>query len=109
MQELYVVYFESANYCGYGEQCLVWATDEDDARDKAFEYADEHYYEQDLYQYKEEHGNDDDEDDEEYLDGVVWASIVNVFPLASDEAADIRGYLLDDTQKQFYPIVNTKE
>jgi hypothetical protein len=97
MQELYVVYFESANYCGYGEHCLVWATDEDDARDKASDWADEFYREQDLYQYKE------------YLNGVVWASIMNVFPLASEEGEGIRGYLLDDEQKHFYQVINEKD
>jgi hypothetical protein len=107
MQELYVVYFESANYCGYGEHCLVWATDEDDARDKASDWADEFYREQDLYQYKEEYGNDDE--DEEYLNGVVWASIMNVFPLASEEGEGIRGYLLDDEQKHFYQVINEKD
>lgn len=96
-KELYVVYFESANYCGYGEHCLVWAVNEDDARDAASDYADNFYYEQDCAQYEEENDGDSD--------GVSWASIMEVYPLASDKAEDIRGYLLT-AQKQFYPIVN---
>lgn len=100
-KELWVVYFESANYCGYGEHCLVWAWEEDEARDAASVWADEFYYEQDSAQWEEENPDESDED-------VVWASITEAYPLASEEAEDIRGYLLDDTQKQFYPIVNTK-
>ena len=106
-KELWVVYFESANYCGYGEYCLVWAADEDDAQDAAGEWAEDSYREQDEQQFKEENG--DDEDDESCTDGVMWATIMKCYPLASDEGEDIRGYLQDETQKQFYQIVNTKD
>lgn len=101
MKELYVVYFQSANYCGYGEYCLVWATDPTDAQKEATAYAEDFYYEQDAAQYEEEN--------EEENDG-CWASFTKEpYPLASEEAEDIRGYLEDETQKQFYPIVNTKD
>lgn len=106
-KELWVVYFESANYCGYGEHCLVWAVNEDGARDAAGEYADDFFFKQDEHQFKEENGEDDDDD--ACMDGVTWANIVNCYPLASAEGDDIRGYLQDETQKQFYQIVNTKD
>lgn len=101
-KELYVVYFESANYCGYGEHCLVWAEDEVDAEDQATEYAENFYMEQDGDQVRE------DMDDSEDFEG-PWASFTKEpYPLASDEAADIRKYLEDPTQVDFYPIVNSK-
>lgn len=100
-KELYVVYFESANYCGYGEHCLVWAEDEVDAIDQATEYAEEHYRVEDYDQFVEEHGEEAaDECD-------LWASFPKeAYSLSSDEAEDVRGYLLDEDQKNFYPIVN---
>lgn len=98
-KQLFVVYFESANYCGYGEHCLVWATDEYDAREAASSYAENFYYEQDYDQWEEEIEGCDDSD-------VSWATITEVYPLASDAAEDVRRYLQDDTQKHFYPIVN---
>lgn len=103
-KELWVVYFESANYCGYGEHCLVWATSEKDAKYAASSYAEEQCMQQDSDQYKEEYG--DNEDDEDCLQGVLWANVQTAFALSSEEGEDVRGYLLDDTQKQFYPIVN---
>lgn len=95
--ELWVVYFESANYAGYGEYCVVWASDEIDAGDKASEYAEEFYREQDSDQLEEE-GHD--------LDGMTYAAIIKVYPLASDKASDIRKYMNDPKQKHFFPIVN---
>lgn len=69
-KELYVVYFESANYACAGEYVLVWATDEEDAmsNDALIEYAEDYYRCQDEAQYM-------DENDDEEPDGVVWASI----------------------------------
>lgn len=97
-KELWVVYFESANYCGYGEHCLVWATDSEGAKEAASEYAENYYYEQDTEQYMEDHGYENEE---------AWASFIkDPYPLSSEEAEDIRGYLLNETQKRFYPIVN---
>jgi hypothetical protein len=103
-KELYVVYFESANYCGYGEHCLVWATDSEDAKEAATDYAEDHYYQQDEDQYKEEHEHDDED-----FEG-PWASFTkDPYPLASEEGEDICKWLLDPTQVSFYPIVNTKD
>jgi hypothetical protein len=97
---LWVVYFESANYCGAGEYCLVWATTEDDANEAATCYAENYFYEQDIDQYLEENDGEGD--------GVMYASLIQAYELSSDEAEDIRRYLLDETQKGFYPIVNSK-
>lgn len=69
MQELnlYLVYFESANYAGYGEHVLVWATDELDAEIVIGDYAEEFYYEQDGAQLEEDENDTD-----------VYASICSV-------------------------------
>ena len=101
-KELYVVEFESANYCGAGEYCLVWASNEKDAEDAASAHAEEFYYEQDSEQWEEENEGESDED-------VTWANMKSAYPLASDEAEDVRKYLLDPTQVRFYPIVNTND
>lgn len=78
-KQQYVVYFESANYCGYGEHAVVWAKDDEEARDLVAPFADDFYYEQDWAQYEEEYGLDDD---------VCWASIISVELLADTEHAE---------------------
>ena len=57
---LYIIYYESANYCGYGEHVVVHANSEDEAKDKAFYHMEEFYREQDEEQYLEEHEDDPD-------------------------------------------------
>jgi hypothetical protein len=96
MKELYVVYFESANYAGYGEHCLVWAESEDEARenDQVIEWAEEFYQEQDYNQWLED-GNHEDEG--------PWASIEWAKPVAG---SDYEKYVAK--QPNLYPIVNTK-
>ncbi len=98
-KELYAVYFESANYAGYGEWCLVWASDEEDARDEASPYAEEFYREQDESELNEDYAPEE-------MEGMMFAAIMEVFPLSADKGADIRRYMRDESQKHFYPIVN---
>lgn len=107
-KQLYVVYFESANYCGAGEYVLVWATDEDDALsnfDLAI-YAEDFYREQDQEQYNEEAGID--EDDEQCWDeGVQWANIVRAELL---ETSDHKKYALNPKPGcSVYQYMNTKD
>ena len=95
---LWVVEFESANYCGAPEHCLVWAFDAEDAMDAASYHASEVYCEQDAAQWEEEHG-----DTEEY-DDVMWASMNSAVLLEGSEYAV---YVEDGVQQRnFYPIVN---
>lgn len=98
--ELYVVYFESVNYAGYGEHCLVWADSETEAMYNAavVDYAEEFYREQDEEQFEEEHG--------ENMDDVVWANIQSAELVAGSKYEE---YLKDETQAQFYPLLNSKE
>jgi hypothetical protein len=85
VKELYVVYFESAIYCGYGEHVLVWATDVEDARDAAEGYASDFYC---------------DQDQDQYMDGVAWASIMSVELLAGSEYEEFANS---------YEVINTKD
>lgn len=57
----YLVYFESANYAGYGEHRIVWAEDEDGAHDQALTLAEEYYYDEDADQILLDFGDDFEE------------------------------------------------
>ena len=96
-KRLYVVEFDSANYCGAPEHCLAWAHDEEDAMDEASVWAEEHYREQDQDQWEDENeGEDSDE--------VMWASMRSAVLLEGSEYAQ---WVEDENQQQaFYQIVN---
>lgn len=101
-KQLYVVYFESANYCGAGEYVLVWATDEDDAmsNDALIEYAEDYYRDQDYEQYMEEN-------DGEEPDGVGWANIQSAELLSESEHEE---YALNPKPDcSVYQYMNTKD
>ena len=93
---LWLAYFESANYCGYGEYCVVEASSEEEANEIASSYAEEQYFEQDNEQYVEEHGDEEEP--------VHWANIHWAVPF--DESHDCWKYYIDPTQKQFFPKIN---
>lgn len=94
MKELYVVYFESANYAGYGEHCLVWAESEDEARynEAVSEYAEDYYRVQDAEQWFEEHGDDE----EDSWASIMWARLV--------VGSEYERYVAE--QPELYPILN---
>ena len=92
---LYVVEYESMNYCGAPSHCLVWAFEEEDAMESAEQHATEDCFEQDGEQYLEDYGDDDD---------AVWASIKSAVLLEGSEYAE---YVEDLNQQQtYYPVVN---
>lgn len=96
-KRLYVVEFESTNYCGASEHCLAWAHNEEDALDAASEYASEHYREQDVSQWEEENEGEDS-------DNEMWASMRSAVLLEGSEFAK---YVEDEQQQRaFYQIVN---
>ena len=106
-KELYVVYFESANFCGAGEYVLVWATSEQDAMDN-FDlamYAEDFYREQDEEQYREESGYD--EDDDSWDEGVQWANIRSAELLEDSEHKEWA--LNPQPGCSEYQYINTKE
>ncbi len=95
-KELYVVEFESANYCGAPEHCVAWASNEDEAKEAASEYADSFYYEQDCDQWHEENGEDEDPD--------MWANIMSAEPMS--ESRHLEFYNMPDQRAAFYECVN---
>ena len=94
---LYVVEFESANYAGAPEHCLVWAFNEEDAIDNATSWAEDFYREQDQSQWEDENG-------EEGIDDQVWASMRSAELLEDYDYA----HIVEDPEQQcnFYQVVN---
>lgn len=96
MRELYVIEFESANYCGAHETCMVWAESEDHAQEE-FEqsgHGEDCFREQDQDQYFDEYGED-------Y--GVIWCSFKRAVKVAGSEYEE---HVNDPSQSSFYQIVN---
>lgn len=92
---LYIVYAESANYCGYGQHFVVEAQDEEDARELTLDTAEEYFREQDESQLEEE---------EHDLDGMIYSNIQTVEPF--DVEHDSCKYYKDPSQAEFYIKVN---
>lgn len=95
-KQLYVIYFESANYMGYGQHCLVWAVDEHEAESEASSYMDEVCRNQDYEQFVEENG-------EEAAEEAFWYSVESVELL---KGSGLEKYADDPSQSEFYPVVN---
>lgn len=95
---LWLVYFESAYYCGYGSHCVVKAESAAVAEELAQEYADTYYHEEDREQYAEENG-DDAADEQSH-----WADVQTVEKFT--EAHDSWKYFIDPVQSQFFPKIN---
>ena len=66
---LYLIYAESANYCGYGQHFVVEALHKVGAEDLAVDAIDEYFYEQDEEQLLEERYD---------LDGMVYHNIISI-------------------------------
>lgn len=96
--KLWIVYFESANYCGYGAHCLVRAETEDQARTLAEGYAEDFYYDQDQDQYYEEHPENMD------VGPDSWADIKTVEVL--DENHESWIFVQMPSQASIYPMIN---
>lgn len=94
--KLWLGYFESANYAGFGEYCIAKAKTEDEARSVISAYAEDYYYEQDSDQWFEE--NEVCENDES------WAEVVRVVEF--DESHELWGYYKNPGQSSFYPEIN---
>ena len=96
MKQLWLIYFESANYCGYGDFCVVEAESAKLAEEIAEPFAEACYYEQDCAQYYEDNGVD--------FGPAAWAEIMRCEPF--DESHECWKYYLDPDQSQFSPKVN---
>jgi hypothetical protein len=92
---LYIVYAESANYCGYGQHFVVEANDEEDARELTLDVSEDYFREQDESQLEEE----------EYdLDGMIYSNIQTVEEFNPEH--DSWKYYKDPSQAEFYIKVN---
>jgi hypothetical protein len=94
---LYIIYCESANYCGYGQHFVVEADNETQAEELALDATEDYFREQDESQLEEE-GFD--------LDGMMYSSIMTTEPF--DPAHDSWKYYQDPSQAEFYIKVNFK-
>lgn len=92
---LYIIYAESANYCGYGQHFVVEADNEAQAEELAYGEIEDYFREQDESQLEEEGYG---------LDGIVFGNIETTEPF--DEAHDSWKYYKDPSQTEFYIKVN---
>jgi hypothetical protein len=92
---LYIVYAESANYCGYGQHFVVEADDEVEAEDSVAEASEEYFCEQDRDQLEEE-----DHD----LEGMTFATTISVEPFGPEHKS--WEFYQDPSQAEFYIKVN---
>jgi hypothetical protein len=96
---LYIVYAESANYCGYGQHFVVEANDEVEAQDFTEEAAEEYFCEQDRDQLEEDGWYD--------LDGMIFADIKSVEEFGPGHTS--WEFYQDPSQAEFYIKVNFNE
>ena len=92
---LYIIYAESANYCGYGQHFVVEAINEDDASAVAEQQIEEYFFDQDWDQLEEDYGPD--------FEG-PHGSVVSVEEFGPDHES--WKFYQDPTQAEFYIKVN---
>jgi len=93
-KKLFLIYYECAHWCGAGNHVVVWAKDEEDAREQA-----EVHMEEDMRElYSGEYEDEDDIYDSE--------SAVNVITCEEfgPEHEDWKFYI-DPSQAMFYPVI----
>ncbi len=96
MQELYIIEYENAQWCGGTLHCVVWAEDETEAEDLASEHMEQEQRE--LYS-----DHYDDADGGGYDDESAF-SVTLVQPLKGSEYEE---FYADSVQRaNFYPLVN---
>lgn len=95
---LYILYYESANYCGYGQHAVVRANNETEAELLADGPMEDYFYEQDQDQYLEDYGDDE---------GVTWANMRSCEELTPEHAS--WKYVVDPGQASFYDFVNLEQ
>lgn len=92
---LYILYYESANYAGYGEHAIVQADSEEEAQELCEGPMNDWFYEQDGDQYQEDYGDD--------CDG-GWASMIRCEELTKDhESAE---FVTNPNQESIYHCIN---
>ena len=94
-KEIYIVEFSSANYCGAPSHCAVMASSSEEAIEKATDWAEEYYCEQDREQLEEEGHLCDDYD--------AYAAMGEAVPLIGSEFEEY--YADEDQRNAYYPMV----
>ena len=92
---LYLIYAESANYCGYGMHFVVEADCESDAHAAAEMSIEEYFYEQDSEECQEDYGDG--------FDG-PYGSVVRIEEFGPEHGS--WKFYQDPTQSEFYWKVN---
>ena len=93
---IYLMYYESAIYAGYGQNFVVVADSPEHAQELSTESAEDYFREQDEEQYQEENGFDYEEP--------CWSEMRTCEELAlSHETAK---WVLDEGQGCYYTLVN---
>lgn len=96
--KLFILYFESANYCGYGYHAVVRAHNPEDAYDKASPFMEDYFMEQDQDQLIEDAGDPDD---------AVWSNMISCEVL--DKNHEDWQYVIDPGQESFYEFIGVKQ
>lgn len=91
-KQLYLIDYECAHWCGGQSNVVVWAEDEDDAREVA-----SYHMEEEMRELFSDEYEDEEHDDE----SSVSVNSVEEFGPAHDEWR----FFLDPSQSQFYPII----
>ena len=94
---LYLVYAESANYCGYGQHFVVRAYSKEEAEQAADDSIQEYFYEQDVDHLQEEYGED-------FEDISFFGHPVRTEEFTPEH--DSWKFYIDPSQAEFYIKVN---
>lgn len=95
-KQLYIIDYESSQWCGGQSHCVVWAHNEEDAVHQASYHMEDEMRE--LF-------SDEYSEDEEECDSMECAYTVNsVEPF--DETHEYWKFFKDESQSQFFPLVN---
>lgn len=92
---LYLIYAESANYCGYGQHFVVKAFDKSEAETLVESAVEEYFFEQDNDQIQEEHGEDFED---------PYGNIIRIEEFGPEH--DTWKFYQDPSQAEFYIEVN---
>jgi hypothetical protein len=93
MKKPFILYYESANYCGYGHHAIVLASDETEAEELSEGAMEDYFREQDEDQYFDEYGEDNP----------LWASLISCEELTKDHES--WKFACTEDQAQFYEFI----
>lgn len=106
-KQLYLIEYENAHWCGGSLNVVVWAIDEDNARDVAEQHMQQEQYELFMDQYDDVDGEFDGDQDAAD-EASACAFVVNSVE-EFDENHDQWEFFKDETQESFYPVIGTPD